>query len=178
MEELVKNAKNGNIDAYEKIVTSIMPKLERIARIRLNNEDDIFDAVNDTIFSAYQNLSKLKNDEYFTTWIVKILINNCNKIYRENKRHLELISKVEIDVSKKVHADFSINKIDSKMNFEILIKNLNYDEKLVFLLYFDLNYTTSEIAKILNQSVNTVKSRLRRGKEKIINQQNNREMEV
>lgn len=37
------------------------------------------------MLSAYKSLKKLKHNEYFKTWIIKILINECNKIYKMKK---------------------------------------------------------------------------------------------
>ncbi|MNT17287.1 RNA polymerase sigma factor [compost metagenome] len=48
-----------------------------------------------------------------------------------------------------------------------MIDKLNYEEKIVLTLYYKDNYSCNEIANILNISVNTVKSRITRAKDKI-----------
>ena len=53
------------------------------------------------------------------------------------------------------------------MDFEKLLSPLNYNEKIIAILYYNNNFTPTEIADILNISVNTVKTRLRRLKIKI-----------
>ncbi|MCM3455707.1 hypothetical protein M3685_17405 [Heyndrickxia oleronia] len=40
----------------------------------MNNDEDLADAMQDAFISAYEKLHTLKNDEYFNTWICKILI--------------------------------------------------------------------------------------------------------
>lgn len=62
------------------------------------------------------------------------------------------------------------NEIHAKENdidFDLLIKNLNYDERLILTLYYKNKYTPTEISNILDTSVNTVKSRLLRAKQKL-----------
>lgn len=168
MDELLEKAKDGDEDAFKEIFDTIKPQLYRISRARLDNEEDIYDAVNETVFEVYQNLRKLKHNEYFNTWIIRILINKCNKIYKLNNKHLKLIKKLTTKADNITYYDDSLNKLEDKLNFENLIKDLNYDERIVFILYFDLGYDTTQISKILKTNVNTIKSRLHRGKEKVL----------
>ena len=63
----------------------------------------------------------------------------------------------------------SISESNSKMDFEILIDKLNYDEKLIVTLFYNNNYSCKEISYILKMNVNTVKSKLLRAKEKVKN---------
>ena len=110
-------------------------------------------------------MKKLKNPEYFQTWIIRILINECNKIYEKNEKKLKLVEKIENSYGDGF--DYNLSNVESKIDFELLLNNLNYDERMVFILYFYTGYDTTEIAQILNENVNNIKSRLRRGKEKI-----------
>ena len=63
--------------------------------------------------------------------------------------------------------DNSINSINSKLDFELLIEKLNYEEKLIVTLYYNSKYSCNEIAEILHMNINTVKSKLTRAKEKV-----------
>lgn len=167
MDELINRVKNGDTNAYKELIDSIKDILYRVAKSRLDNEDDIFDAINDTVFKAYKNLAKLKHNEYFKTWIIRILINECNKIYKKNERHHKLMKKLEENEYHNTNNSNPLTDVENKIIFEKLIEILNHDEKTVFVLYFYGKYDTTEIAKLLKKSPNTIKSRLRRGKEKI-----------
>ena len=168
VKELITKAKNGDNNAYKELIDSIKDILYRVARSRLDNEEDIYDAISETVFRAYKNLKNLKNDEYFKTWIIRILINECNRIYNRNQSHIRLIKKLEVNSSYNEVTENSLNNVENKIDFETLIKILNPDERTVFVLYFYAKYDTTEISKILKESPNTIKSRLRRGKEKIL----------
>ena len=167
MNELINEAKNGNENAYKELIYSVKDILYRIAKSRLENEDDIYDAINNSVFKAYHNLFKLKKNEYFKTWIIRILINECNKIYNKNQRHNKLFKSLDENSYSDESSINQLDEIDDKMTFESLIKILNDKEKIVFVLYFYANYNTNQIAKILKKSSNTIKSQLTRGKEKI-----------
>lgn len=166
MEKLVEKAKLGDSDAYSELINSIKIDLYKIAQTRLNNIEDINDAIHETILNAFKNLKKLKNNQYFKTWIIKILINECNKIYKNNKKQLNIFNRI-IDLKDFKSSDNTIEKVENKLFFEDLIKQLPYEERIVIVLYYNNHYTTGEIAKILNKSPNTIKSRLLRAKEKI-----------
>ena len=114
---------------------------------------------------AKDNL-KLKDNSNFKSWIIKILINECNKIYKKKSKNTKLFKKITIE--KPVNSiDNSINNVNSRLDFELLINQLSYEEKLIATLYYNNGYSCSEISNILNMNVNTVKSKITRAKEKV-----------
>ncbi len=52
----------------------------------MKNEDDVADVMQDTILSAFEHMKDLKSVRYFKTWIIRILINQCNDLLRQRKR--------------------------------------------------------------------------------------------
>jgi RNA polymerase sigma-70 factor (ECF subfamily) len=167
LEELIERAKNNDKNAYTELINIIAPKLLRIARIRLDNMDDVNDAINETIIISYENIKKLKNSEFFTTWIIRILINQCNKIYSKNKRRIDLFEKVVREKAIKPVINNSIQDFENRDYVEFLLNKLNYNERVVIELYYSEQFTIQEISKVLKQNENTIKTRLKRAKEKM-----------
>lgn len=64
MEEL-KKTQNGDKDAFTLIILDMNDELYKIARNRLNNENDIFDAIQETMISSYKYIRKLENPMCF-----------------------------------------------------------------------------------------------------------------
>ena len=93
-EELIIKAKSGEVRAFTDLIHSIENDLYRIAKTRLDNDDDICDAIQETMINAYKHLKKLKDNSHFKSWIIKILINECNKIYKTKKRKEKLFKKI------------------------------------------------------------------------------------
>lgn len=165
MEELVEKAKKNDEEAFNLLILSVQKEMYLIAKSKLKNEDDIADALQETILSCYKNLKKLREAVFFKTWLIRILINECNKIYK--KRRKDNISYEEQELEKYVTTqDSSLENV----NFEILIRNLNSDEKLILTLYYYLGYSTKEISKIIKLNENTVKSKMHRAKLKLKSQ--------
>lgn len=166
MEELIIRSKKGDEKAFTELILSTENDLYRIGKTRLNDDNDISDAIQETMINAYKNLRKLKDNSNFKSWIIKILINECNKIYKKKSKNTKLFKKITI--KKPVNSiDNSINNVNSRLDFELLINQLSYEEKLIATLYYNNGYSCSEISNILNMNVNTVKSKITRAKEKV-----------
>lgn len=153
----VKKAQNGDKQAFCRVIENVERKLYIIARSRLTNIEDIKDAMQDTIMYAYINIKKLKEVEKFNAWIVKILINSCNKIY--NQKKINILSYSEFDENKfKYESDFI--DLENNMNFFNIIDFLDVQEKTLITMYYLDEYTTKEISEILDINESTLRSKL------------------
>lgn len=164
MNELIIKAMKGDKDSFVEAILIIEKDLYVISKTRLKNEDDICDAVQETILEAFSNINKLRDVNFFKTWIIKILINKCNYIYRNNKKYNISFEENELEnYVFKDDYDYSNDNID----FLILINDLAYDEKLILTLYYYNEFTSREISKILKLKESTVRSKISRAKLKI-----------
>lgn len=166
MEELVKKAQKGNKEAFTELIYEIRHDLYKIARCRLSCEDDIEDAVQETMIEAFKNIKKLKKEESYKKWIIKILVNKCNRIYSKSKNKNISFENLELDNTYS-HSE-NYEELDN-IDFYMILKDLNYDERMVLTLFYLEDYSIKEISKTLKTNENTIKTRLKRGKEKIKN---------
>ncbi len=180
-ENLVKMAKLGDKGAFTELVENYRRKLYVIAKSRLDCLEDVKDAVQETLFQTYKCIETIKCDDCFNGWITRVLINNCNNILRERQRFYYSYDDLECE-NYVVDEDVFI-EVDSNLDFFSLIDFLNHEEKLIVVLYFSKGYTTNEMSDILNMNENTIRTKIRRIKQKIretyrkdftINEGNNR----
>ncbi len=68
-------AKKGDHEAFIALIHTEKAKMYRIAKAMLRDETNIEDAIQTTILKAYENIKKLKKEEFFQTWFIRILIN-------------------------------------------------------------------------------------------------------
>lgn len=170
MENLIIKAHKGDKEAFTQAILLIKNDLYKIAKMKTTNEEDIQDIIQETMIYAYKYLKKLREPKKFKAWIIKILINNCNKYYRKKYKDNEIYDNYNIEFYKeniKYSSDQQI--VDNTLDFYEMIKNLKYEERIIVVLYYGEKYTTKEISKILGVNENTVKTRLLRSKEKIKN---------
>ena len=153
----IKKAQNGDKQAFCRVIENVERKLYIIARSRLTNTEDIKDAMQDAIMYAYINIKKLKEIEKFNAWIVKILINSCNKIY--NQKKINIFSYSEFDENKFKYESDLID-LENNMNFFNIIDFLDVQEKTLITMYYLDEYTTKEISEILDINESTLRSKL------------------
>ena len=155
--EQVKKAKEGDVDEIGNIIQESMQSMYRVAFGILKNEDEIYDAISNTTVIVFEKISSLKKEEFFKTWLTRILINECYKIYNQNKKviYLENCTPDTLN-SFKVTPQDSLDELDARN----LINNLSKDLKETVMLYYFEEFSVKEIANILNIPEGTVKSRL------------------
>lgn len=89
MIQLVKRSISGDADAFLELMEKNSLAMYKVARGILDNDEDAADAMQDTILTCFEKIHTLKNPEYFKTWMIRILINECNKIHRHYKTSAE-----------------------------------------------------------------------------------------
>ena len=87
LDELILMAQAGDEDAFTKMILYIKDDLYKIAKTRIANETDIEDAIQETMIETYKSIKRLKDPNKFKKWVIKILINKCNRIYRRKYKN-------------------------------------------------------------------------------------------
>lgn len=82
---LIEDAKNKNPDAFEQLIQPQLQRMYRVAISMLHNEEDAADAIQETVLKCWQKIGQLKSEEYFGTWLTRILINQCKDILKEKR---------------------------------------------------------------------------------------------
>jgi len=157
----IKKAQKGDDEAFSELIDTCKEKLYKIAFAYLKNEQNSLDAVGETIYKAYMNISKLKMPEFFNTWIIKILINSCKDIFKSNNKVLYINEYYKIDEDSKEILETDI-KIDNNIDLYNAIDKLNEKFKSVIILKYVEDMTISQISEVLNFPEGTVKVYLKR----------------
>ena len=139
MENLVKKAKSGDSGAFAQLIRMNTQSMYKVAWAYLKNDEDVADAIQETILKCYEKLSTLKKDSYFKTWMIRILINNCNEMLRHKGR---------------VFPTMEMASLEEKY-------------QVVMLLYYSKSLSVKEIAALLEISQNTVLTRLSRARKQL-----------
>ena len=148
----------GDKEAFVYLINEYRLSLYRIAKGILKDDYRVEDAISNTIIKAFENIKKLKKAEYFKTWLIRILINECNSILKKEKRILYLEDSVKEEAY-----------IDLYENIDLInaIETLDDDLKLVTILYYFEDIDQKEIAKIISVKESTVRTKLFRARKKL-----------
>ena len=160
--EQIKQAKKGDKIAFEAIIMDNIDYLYRVAYTALRNEDNVDDAIQNTILKSFEKIHTLRKEEFFKTWITKILINECKNLMRKEKKivYLEDVERTEEEY---------IQEKEAKMDIKEVLKHLNDDYRDVINYYYIQEKKVSEISRILKVPEGTIKSRLSRARRMMAN---------
>ena len=154
---LIEKVKNKDPDAFDKLMRMQLQKMYRIAISMLQNEEDAADAIQETVLKCWQKIGQVRNDNYFETWLIRILINQCNDILRKKKK----IVYVE-DIPEIAHEDSYFTN-----EWKEVLNGLTEKYRVVMELYYVDGFSTKEIAGMLHIRDTTVRSRMARGRKQL-----------
>jgi RNA polymerase sigma-70 factor, ECF subfamily len=173
--DLVHASKNGDVAAFEQLVKRYDRKLFRIAQHVTHNREDAEDAVQEAFLKAFQHLGEFREDSKFSTWLIRITLNQSLMKLRRQRR---TIREVSLENDFLAGGDvLPIEVIDWAPDPEqlyrtselrdILIKALEELRpilKAVFVLRDIEGLSIAQTAEVLNLTESAVKARLWRGR--------------
>ena len=158
MEKLVQKAKQHDKTAFTVLIEQNTKSMYKVAKAILKNDEDVADALQDTILTCWEKIGTLEKNEFFKTWLIRILINKCNVIYRQKVSW----------VSEEQFPEYSVSENQyTYVEWCQLLECLEEKYRIVILLYYVEGFKVREIAKILKVSESTVKGRLVTAREKV-----------
>ncbi len=110
-----------------------------------------------------QKLKTLKKEEFFKTWITRILINECHDQVRKNKK-IVYINDYKQEQQEKILYNTNTPEKEIQIDIKQAIKQLEPDLKQIVILYYLQEKSIGEIAHEIHIPEGTVKSRLSRAR--------------
>ncbi len=169
-QELIENYLNGNEKSFELLVKKYLKPIYSFVYRYLNNQQDAEDITQETFIKIWKNIKKFDKNKSFKTWLFTIAKNSALDALKSKKT----IPFATFNVKKNenildkmlLNPDFMPDKIIEKKDFVeqliLTIKKLPLKYREILFLYYKEGFNFQEIADILSESVNTVKSRHRR----------------
>lgn len=158
----IEKAMKGDSEAFSRVILEYKAKFYKTAILILKNEDDAYDAIQETLISIYHNISKLNNPDSFGGWSKRILVNKCYDIIQKNKKVVDITQKAERNFDEMIE-----DKYDCEDELVGILDKLDKDLQLVAMFYYYDEMPVNHIAKVLNIPTGTVKSRLSRARKKL-----------
>lgn len=158
VEHLVRKAQDGSKEAFVKLIQDNELAMYRAAKAILHREEDVEDAVQETVCKAFQKLPDLRQPKFFKTWLTRILINCSCDLLRQQKGlvPLELLPETgELD-----------RDSDLSLDVRAALDALGENDRLVMTLFYLNDLPIRDIAKTLAISESAVKQRLVHGRRK------------
>ncbi len=145
-------------EAVEKLLCEKYNSYYRMAMSYVHNESDAMDIVQEGAYKAIKNSSSLKEPAFAGTWLYRIMLNEVYRFLDKRK-----VISFDEEAAEKLSYEDQYENIDLKRALESMPAE---DKAVIELKYFE-ELKLEEIADILEENVNTVKSRLYRGLKKL-----------
>lgn len=158
---LVKKAIKGDKDSLAILIKENKEDLYKIAYSYVKNKEDAIDIMQECSYKAMLYISKLKNPEYFKTWITKIVINCSIDSLKVKSNELYFEDGIESTVEQK-----SIST-DEKLDLHNAIDLLGEKYRTAIILKYFRGMSIKNISDVMDIPQNTVKTYLKRGKESL-----------
>ncbi len=140
-----------NAEEFSQRIENSRTKLYKTALLYLGSEDAALDALDEAVYKALKGYKKLRQPEFFDTWLTRILINECHNEHRRRKR---LISLDELPETASLEFD--------SLPLKEAIRRLPQELKEVVILRYFAGYTVKEAAEALEIPQGTAATRQRK----------------
>ncbi|HXU13755.1 MAG TPA: sigma-70 family RNA polymerase sigma factor [Terriglobales bacterium] len=171
---LVHACKRGDVAAFEELVKRYDRKLFRIAQHVTQNREDAQDVVQEAFLKVFRNLSQFREDSQFSTWLVRITINQSlmkvRKVHTKKEVGIDQDSQAETGQNALEFADWAPNPEERYRSSELrailrkALKTLQPTLSLVFVLRDIEGLSTEQTSEVLDLSQAAVKTRLMRAR--------------
>ena len=135
-----------------------MDTVFRLAFSWLKSPADADDVTQNVLLSLYRTYYQFESDEHVRSWLMKVTVNECRKVWRRPFRSHENIDD---------YAETLAFEDPSYRDLFEAIMQLDRDKRTVIVLYYIEGYSIKEIAEILDVPAATIGTRLARARAKL-----------
>jgi RNA polymerase sigma-70 factor (ECF subfamily) len=163
----------GDRSAFEVLMRRYNRRLYRLARTSLRDDSEAKDALQDAYLCAYRSIGQFRGDSTLSTWLSRLVLNECNARLRRSSRRANIVPIVSternVEACGKVAAtgelpDHLVARAQMRSVLERKVGELPEIFRLVFVMRSIEELSIQEIAAILSISEETVRSRHFRAK--------------
>ena len=125
------------------------PMLYRIACALLRSEADRQDAMQETALKAWKNRASLREEQYFRTWISRIMVNECHNLHRKNSRYVPVEELPDRPAPE-----------TGETETRLMLESLPEKQRVPLVLLYLEGFSLEEIARVQHISLALVKYRM------------------
>ena len=159
-----------NKRAFDQLVRKYQSPVRRfLLNLTAGNEALSDDLAQDTFLKAYTNIRQFRGLASFQTWLMRIAYNTFYDYQRRGERKESGVEHQETLEAAQHSFVARHSTLDEKLDIHTALAILKEEERTCITLQLIDGYPIDEIAEITRMPANTVKSHLKRGKEKLTN---------
>jgi RNA polymerase sigma factor (sigma-70 family) len=156
--DLIQAACEGDTDAIEELLREYQPSIVRFAR-RYCAASDLEDAVQETLWAIYQKIGTLQSPQAFVSWTFRIVRNHCYRLLSSGKHDAEMLTLDRLTL-----IEHSGDEAELREDVINALARIPFAYRQILIMRDIEGYTAPQVAEALGITVETVKSRLHRGR--------------
>ncbi|MUT68006.1 sigma-70 family RNA polymerase sigma factor [Paenibacillus sp. NEAU-GSW1] len=160
LQDDVIKAQGGSHDAFVRLIKACEPSMYRLSKSYVKTDADCADAIQETILKAFKALRTLREPQYFKSWLLRILINECNRL---RKQRMQVIPIAELSEQ----GSYTHERSEQEQWLGEAVQSLEEELRVIVVLFYMEDMPLKEIAELIEVPEGTVKSRLYRAREKL-----------
>ncbi|MGE0268037.1 MAG: RNA polymerase sigma factor [Candidatus Omnitrophota bacterium] len=169
--DILEKAAQGNITAFEQIYKTYSRFVYNVAYRMAGNIEEAEEITQEVFITIHQKLEKFRFESSFKTWIYRITVNSSINYFKKMRKNQNKTVTFEdqYEYEQPVHDVY--NQMDKEANSSLiqkLLDQLNPDQKACMVLRNIEGLSYEQIADSLNININTVRTRLKRAREKLL----------
>ncbi|MHC0036388.1 RNA polymerase sigma factor [Pseudoneobacillus sp. C159] len=169
-QELLQQIRMGESEAFTYLVKDLLPTAYKKAFLILRSKEHAEDALQNALEGAYLSIMKNKEMPNFKAWFLSLVYSRSIDIYRKINRHLQndidADCEAQLNMSYQSAQQLAIKK-ETKQEMLSKILKLKREQSLPLFLHYYEDLAVADIALILGENLNTVKTRMKRGKQQL-----------
>lgn len=147
--------------SYDAVLAKYADTVAGVCVMRLQNWADAEDCFQNTFIKLFQKSPDFKSETHLKAWLIRVAVNECRNYIAKNRRFLSLKA-----TDKATAGEPSVwHDNERDISWALMRTEPKYRE--VLYLHYCEQYKVNEIAAILSKNPNTVKTLLKRGREKL-----------
>ncbi|WP_226675106.1 RNA polymerase sigma factor [Mesobacillus jeotgali] len=167
-QELIGRIRGGDHEAFSILVTPLLSSAYKSAYIILRSKEHAEDALQIALEGAYVSIMKKKDITNFKAWFYTLVYSRSIDIYRKNNRQAYIDfddnREAQMKITSESAQQIAIHK-ESKSEMVRHLMKLKREQSLPLFLHYYEDMSVKDISLILNENINTVKARMKRGKQ-------------
>ena len=164
--ELVERVREGDVDAYDILVTRHMKRAYSVAYRLLGQREDAEDLVQDAFLTALEKIDTFQKGRNFSPWFYRILVNRgLNSRKSRSLRRMDALPPEIVDASRSPLRDTERAELREKLKASL--ETLPPRQKSIVELFELEGFSSLEIAEVLGLSDGTVRWHLHQARAKL-----------
>ncbi|MFD2566186.1 RNA polymerase sigma factor [Pseudotenacibaculum haliotis] len=162
---------DGDTNSFSFLVERYKDMVFTLAYKVVKSREEAEEVSQDSFIKAFRSLDKFKGDSKFSTWLYKIVYNNCMDLVKKKARRYDTGTIDEVVENRIQATESTMQMIERKERAELMnacLEELPEDERTIMWLFYYKELSLKELIEVTSLSEANLKVKLHRTRKKLL----------